>query len=163
MKKDIIMSDSQRKKLLNHPRMVELYIIMTYDLFFSILGDEATLSLFKAICSSNTIDYDRIRLLLSRYPIVKSLQRTDENRYYKELAVLAATHGKTRYWLAAKWLKVSKATVYTKTDKLLLEDVTSDEFLDSMNKEVTLSASKDIYRELVHFQDALRLLAKVYE
>lgn len=162
MKSDLVLSELQIKSLINHPRLVELYIILHYDMFFNQLGDDATLSFFKMLCTANTIDYERVRLLLTRYSVVKNGLRTNETQFYNEVALLATVYGKSRYWAAQKWLGLSKATFYAKTYGATSESLTSVPFSETMDREVVLAGSKDIYRELVRFRDALRLLEGVY-
>lgn len=158
MKSDITLNEREKSQLLKHPRLVELYIVLVYDMLYDHIGDERTLSLFKTLCTMETIDYDRVRLLLSRYNMVKALSKTDEAKYYKEVTLLGAVHGKTRYWVAKKWLNRSVASIYMKTPGTTKESIVDDLFLQSMNDELVLSASKDIYRELLRFQDALRTM-----
>lgn len=162
MKNEIVLNDTQRKRYLGHPRLVELYIILQYDMFYNQLGDDATLSFFRTMCTANVIDYERVRLLLSRYNVVKTSLRENEAQFYKEVALLAALFNKTRYWAAKKWLGVSRATIYVKTYGITVDELYTDEFEKTMNKQIVLSGSKDIYRELLRFRDAIRLLEGVF-
>lgn len=162
MKSEVILNEREKSQLLKHPRLVELYIILMYDVFYDRMGDERTLSIFKTVCSMYMVDFDRVRLLLGRYHIVKQLIKKDNERYYKEVALLGAVHGRTRYWVAKHWLHCSKASMYTKTSGLTKESMTDADFLKSLDAEVVLSASKDIYRELLRFQDALRELSEMF-
>lgn len=162
MKSDIVLTDKEKAQLLKHPRLIELYIVLIYDMVYDRIGDERTLSLFKTLSTMSMIDYDRVRLLLTRYHMVKGLLKTDEERYYKEVALLGAIHGHTRYWVAKKWLHRSVASVYMKTSGVTKEELLSEDFIKSMDGEVILSASKDIYRELLRFQDVLRELSELF-
>ena len=162
MKSDVTLNEKEKTKLLKHPRLVELYIVQMYDMFYDRMGDERTLSIFRTICSMYTIDFDRVRLLLSRYHLVKAMQKTNPQRYYKELTLLGAVHGRTRYWVAEKWLHISKAHMYGLTPGISKEVITEESFLKSMEGEAVLSASGDIYRELLRFQDALRELSELF-
>lgn len=162
MAHDIKLTYKEQSALIGHPRLVELYIIMNYDMFTEYLGEEATLKFFRLLCENHTIDFDRVRLLLSRYSRVKEMLRKNKDRYYKEITLLAAVHGKTRYWVADKWLRQARSTVYAKTGGVKKEELMSEDFLKAMDDEPVLGASKDIYRELFRFQDALRALEGVY-
>lgn len=162
MKSEVVLNEREKAQLLKNPRMVELYIVLMYDLFYDRMGDDRTLSIFKTICGMYMIDFDRVRLLLSRYHVVKHLIKLDNEKYYKEVALLGAVHGRTRYWIAKRWLHCSKASMYSKTSGLTKESMLDQKFLESLNGEVVLSASKDIYRELLRFQDALRELSEMF-
>jgi hypothetical protein len=156
-----IVGDVDFTEYRNHPRMIELNIILTYINFVNEYGIIKTEEYFKDMCKLFGVDSTKIIGIVRNVDRIRLQSKTDKQRYRQEVIFLGAVWGHQRLWTAKRHLHITHATLYRYGDLLNPEKFTDQAWLDQLSSNVVICGIEGYKQEGIRFIDGLFNLIKI--
>lgn len=153
-KDDLLVNGFDLTPLAKHPRIIELRIVLMFDVFAREYNQDKAMNFFRSLCEITNIEWNRISAILNTYYSVKRMEATNELKYRQQVILMGLLWNDTRLYAATKYLGISKTTLYTRDNKLSLEDFISNEFLQDLSNAVGLCGQEAYKIEGIRFLEA---------
>lgn len=143
----------QFKEYQNHPRILELKVILYYTMLARQYGPNKATEFYKNLCYIMAVDWQKINAMINQIPKIRHLERIDKRRFRQELVFMGLIFNESRYFIARYILNVSPATMYRKDAKLNPDDFLSEEWLSKLDDSVAICGIPQYALEARRFLD----------
>lgn len=142
------------KEYKNHPRILELKVILYYTMLARQYGANKATEFFKSMCFIMAVDWQKINGMINQIPKIRHLERVDKRRFRQELVLMGWLYDESRYFIAKFILNVSPATMYRKQAQLNPDDFLTEEWLQKLDDSVAICGIPQYALEARRFLDA---------
>ena len=159
----LALTDSLKEKYKRHPRILEIRIILLFDMLERELGYNGVNNLLKGICYGYNRHKDILDIVLGRRYSITRASRESKKRWKQEVVFTCLCFGETYYNIATSYLSVSPANFYGK-DKysLNVNEFLTDEWLRKLDDEVFIAGGEMYRKEITSFLETVEGLADAF-
>lgn len=148
-------------KYKKHPRILEIRLILLYDLFEREFGYNGVVDLFNGLC----VGFKREKYLLDsvisqRYDI-KRKSKLDKIKWKQELLFMGMCYGETPYKVAKAYCGVTPSAFYQSREYYDPDIFVTEEWLMSLDDECKIATSQMYRNEVKAFLEAIDGLTSV--
>jgi len=140
------------KELLNkykyHPRILEVRLILLFDLFTKEFGFNGAKEIFSGLCYGLRRNFDVLDMIINRRFDVKRYSKTAVYHWRQEVIFMGMCYGETPYKIAKDYLMIAPANMYRKNAFCNPDDFLTDEWLRNLDDEIFIAGGK-MYRDEV--------------
>lgn len=148
-----------------HPRILELRVVMVHNIITTEYNVNIATNLFRHLCDMFRIDWQKISGIISQQHTVRKLSKINLKRFRQELVLMGMLYNETRYYVAERYLSLSKTSVYRKVMQLKPEDFISEKWLEELDANVVICGIPiyrfEAERFLAHLDIFLETLGRV--
>lgn len=149
-------SSAGKKELIDtyrfHPRVLELRLVLIYDLMVSKFGAGRADNAFKSLSEFAFSDFYTLKRVINQYTEIKQLKLRDFEKYRQEVLFMGMMWGESKGQIAHKYLKISRSTLYTGLDTYnYLRGYITQGWLESLDKEVVMCGDTSVALEVEQF------------
>jgi len=121
-----------------HPRVLELRVVMIHNILATEYDINVATNLYRAMCDAFRIDWQKVNGIISQQHAVRRLSKLNKPRFRQELVFMGMLYDETRYYIAQRYLKLSKSSLYRKDMQLKPADFVSEEWLAELDENVVI-------------------------
>lgn len=158
---DLIINGFDLRVYRKHPRIVELRVLVFFNLFVKEYGMDKATNFFRDVCALTNTEWNRISGIINSFYQVMRLQRANERRYRQEVILMGLLWGDARLYSATHFLGISRTTLYTKDNGLNPEDFIDQAWLNELSNEVEMCGQEAYKIEAIRFLEALHRFGEV--
>lgn len=155
----MIVNDIDITDLKNHPRILELRFIATYDRWSREFGDKAD-AILTGLAAAFHCDINKLRAVANQSVAIRKINKDDRGRFIQEAVVMGMVWKEKRYTVATKYLKLASRTLYAQPTYV------PKNFIDSawvarLDAEIVACGLKQYAIEVERFLDSLKAFTEV--
>lgn len=157
------MTEEMLIKYRKHPRILEIRLILLYDLFEREFGYNGVVDLFTGLCIGFKREKYLLDSIINQRFDVKRKSKNDKIKWKQELLFMGMCYGETPYRVAKKYCNVTPSAFYTARTKHYYdpEQFITDEWLMSLDDECKIATSQMYRNEVKAFLEAIEGLSNV--
>lgn len=138
-----------------HPRILEIRLILLFDIFEKELGYSGARSLFSGICYGFKRNMDIINMVISRRYDIKRSSKTKKIAWRQEVMFMGLCYGESPYKIARNYLHMSPVNMYRENAYCNPDDYVTDEWLRNLDDEVFIVGGEMYRNEVSSFLDIM--------
>lgn len=140
-----------------HPRILELRIIMLHVILTRTYDFNTATELFKNLSGTFKCNWTLIQGILNRVFEIRKMEKIDVTRFRQEIVFMCLLYNESRYVAADRYLRISRATMYKKSNNLNPKSFVTQEWLDILDENVKICGVKPYHNESIRFLESLEL------
>lgn len=159
MLKRIVINDIDVTDYKNHPRILELRFISTYDMWYREFGERAD-GILTGLASAFHCDITKLRVVANQSVGIRKVTKHSRAKHVQEVVFMGEVWHEKRFVVGGKYLNLAKRTLYARPEYLPNNFVTQ-EWLDGLDSEVVTCGLKQYAVEVERFLESLDVFRKV--
>lgn len=150
-------------KYRNHPRVLEVRLILLFDLFEREFGYNGVMNIFDGLCIGFKRSKELLDTVLARRFDIKRKSKTSKIKWRQEVMFMGMCYGETPYKIAKNYLMISPSNLYRKSDAIVYDPRTfvTDEWLRDLDDEAKIATNKLYRDEIKGFLEVIDSLTNV--
>lgn len=146
------------QKYKDHPRILELRIIMIYRNIANEYGVNKATELFQALSKIMNVDWQKINGIINNVYKIRRLEKLDRKRFRQEVVFMGHIYGESKYFIAQNYLNIHIDTLYRKTQQLKLSDFVTTDWLGELDNNVQICGIPQYATEAARFLHSYTIL-----
>lgn len=157
------LTDSLKEKYKKHPRILEIRIILLFDMLERELGYNGVNNLLRGICYGYNRHKDILDIVLSRRYAITRSSRENKRRWKQEVIFTCLCFGESYYNIGKNYLSVASSNFYRKDEHSLnINAFLTDEWLKKLDDEVFIAGGEMYRKEIISFLEIVEGLADAF-
>lgn len=150
-------------KYRKHPRVLEVRLILLFDLFEREFGYNGVMNIFDGLCIGFKRSKELLDTVLARRFDIKRKSKTSKIKWRQEVMFMGMCYGETPYKIAKNYLMISPSNLYRKSDAIVYDPRTfvTDEWLRDLDDEAKIATNKLYRDEIKGFLEVIDSLTNV--
>lgn len=146
-----------------HPRVLEVRLILLFDLFEREFGYNGVMNIFDGLCIGFKRSKELLDTVLARRFDIKRKSKTSKVKWRQEVMFMGMCYGETPYKIAKNYLLISPSNLYRKSDAIVYDPRTfvTDEWLRDLDDEAKIATNKLYRDEIKGFLEVIDSLTNV--
>lgn len=144
-----------------HPRMLELRLIMIFGVVATEYGHNKAMFIFQKLSEIFRNDFAKISTVLNTLPSIHMLRKKNKWRYRQEVMFLGRLHNETKQEVAAKYLQRHYTTVYRQPEINDADTFVNQEWLDGLEDNVVICGVEAYRLEVLRFLEDFEFFLEV--
>lgn len=149
------------EKYKRHPRILEVRLILLFDLFTKEFGFNGARELFNGLCYGLKRNSDVLEMIINRRFDIKRASKTNVYKWRQEVIFMGMCYGETLYKIAKDYLLIAPANMYRANPYCNPEDFLTDEWLRNLDDEIFIAGGEMYRNEVSAFLDVIDGLTSV--
>ena len=147
----------------NHPRILEVRIILLFDLFEREFGYNGVMDIFNGLCVGFKRSKDLLDSVIARRFDIKRKSKTTKVKWRQEVMFMGMCYGEKPYKIAKNYLCLSPSNFYrtSKEDTYNPNVFITDEWLRDLDDEAKVAMNKVYRDEIKGFLEAINGITNV--
>ena len=147
----------------NHPRILEVRLILLFDLFEREFGYNGVMDIFYGLCQGFKRNKDLLDTVLNRRFDIKRKSKTSVVKWRQEVMFMGLCYGETPYKIAKNYLLVDPSNFYRKSRDVTYDPnvFVTDEWLRALDDEPKVAGSPIYRNEIKGFLEIINSLTNV--
>lgn len=143
-----------------HPRVVELRLVLMFDAIAREYDVNVAMDYFRLLCQAFRVNWTFISGILNkRYDILRGSNRRGP-LFKQQVIFMGTVYGDSRYHISERFLNVTSGYMYRK--QFSPNEFVTEEFLETLDEEVTLCGVKNYKDAALNFIDLVENLQKTF-
>lgn len=159
--KDPIINGIDVSKYKEHPRILELRLILLFSVVATEYGHNKAVEIFKSLSEIFRVDFTKLHTVINAMPSIKRMRTTDKYRYRQEVIFMGRLFNETRSDVATKYLQRHFTTVYRKPEIHKIERFLDEEWLADLEDNVVICGVESYRLEVLRFLEAFEFFLEV--
>jgi hypothetical protein len=146
-----------------HPRILEVRLILLFDLFEKEFGYANVMSIFEGICKGFKRNKDLLDTVLAKRFDIKRKSKTNRAKWKQEVMFMGMCYGETPYKIAKNYLFLDPSNLYRTefSQKYNPNEFLTDEWLRQLDDEAKVTGSSIYRNEVSGFLEIMEALTNV--
>lgn len=153
------------KDLLNqykrHPRILEVRLILLFDLFEREFGYNGVMNIFDGLCIGFKRSKELLDTVLARRFDIKRKSKTSKIKWRQEVIFMGMCYGETPYKVAKNYLLIHPSNFYMNREINDPKEFVTDEWLMDLDDECKIAGNKLYRDEIKGFLEIIDSLSNV--
>lgn len=151
------------KQYRRHPRILEVRLILLFDLFEKEFGYNGVMDIFNGLCVGFKRSKELLDTVLARRYDIKRKSKTSKIKWRQEVMFMGLCYGETPYKIAKNYLFLSPSNFYRKSKDTTYDPkvFVTDEWLRDLDDEAKIAANKLYRDEIKGFLEIIDSLTNV--
>lgn len=154
------MKNIDKKYYRKHPRLLEIKLIVIFDILEREMGYERTMSLIEHLCKDFNCNYSNLVAIIGRRFNIKQYSKKDKIRWRQEVIFLGTLEDLTPNKIATDYLGLHSSTLYTNRDIYDIDNFVDKEWLDKLDETVTLCGTETYRNEVKRILEVFDIFSK---
>lgn len=148
-----------------HPRILEIRLILLFDLFEREFGYNGVMDIFNGICIGFKRNMDLLTTVLNKRFDIKRKSKSSKVKWRQEVMFMGMCYGETPYKVAKSYLLLDPSNFYRTKDKHYLDPnvFVTDEWLRDLDDEVKVAGGSIYRNEIKGFLEVIDSLTGVLD
>lgn len=159
--KDPIVNGIDISKYKEHPRILELRLILVFAIVSLEYGHNKALTIFNKLSDIFRTDFAKLSTVINSMPSIKAMQKKDKWRYRQEVIIMGHLFNENRTDVATKYLQRHYTTLYRNKRKHRMEDFLDQEWLDQLDNNVIICGVEAYRLEVLRFIEEFEFFLEV--
>lgn len=159
--KDPIINGIDVSKYKEHPRMLELRMILIFSVVATEYGHNKAMTIFKKLSEIFRNDFAKLSTVINSMPSITSMKRNNKWRWRQEVLFLGRLNNETRAETAAKYLQKHYTTVYRQPELNNPEYFINQDWLDGLDDNVIICGVEAYRLEVLRFLEDFEFFLEV--
>lgn len=155
--KEIIINGIDISKYREHPRVLELRIIMIFNALATHYDNNIAMTLMRNLSDVFYSNWTLISGILNNWAVIRRMEKTNKTRYRQEVIFMGLVFGESRYYIADTYLGLSKSAVYRKSLGLVPDDFITQEWLDELDNSITICGASHYKLEAIRYVEGFNM------
>ena len=143
------------EKYKRHPRILEVRLILLFDLFTKEFGFNGAKQIFSGLCYGLRRNNDVLDMIINRRFDIKRKSKTDIYKWRQEVVFMGICYGESMYKIAKDYLMISTINMYRDNKFSNPDEFVTDEWLRSLDDEVFIAGGQMYRDEVEAFLDVI--------
>ena len=148
-------------KYKNHPRILEVRLIMLFDLLEREYGFNGVMDIFDGLCIGFKRSKEMLDVVLARRFDIKRKSKTSKIKWRQEVMFMGMCYGEKPYKIAKTYLLLTPSALYMNRELNDPNNFVTDKWLLGLDDEVIVAGSKIYRNEIKGFLEVVDSLANV--
>jgi hypothetical protein len=148
-------------KYKNHPRVLEVRLILLFDIFEREFGYNGVMDIFNGICVGFKRSKELLDTVLARRFDIKRKSKTRRIKWRQEVMFMGMCYGETPYKIAKYYLLISPQTLYMNREMNDPRYFVTDEWLRDLDDEPVVAGNLLYRNEIKGFLEVIDSLTNV--
>jgi hypothetical protein len=146
-----------------HPRILEVRLILLFDLFEREFGYNGVMDIFNGLCVGFKRSKELLDTVLARRFDIKRKSKTSKVKWRQEVMFMGLCYGETPYKIAKNYLLLTPSNFYRKSkdDTYNPKVFVTDEWLRDLDDEAKIASNKLYRDEIKGFLEIIDSLTNV--
>ena len=146
-----------------HPRILEVRLILLFDLFEREFGYNGVMDIFNGLCVGFKRSKELIDIVLARRFDIKRKSKTAKVKWRQEVMFMSLCYGETPYKISKDYLLLSPSNFYRKSkdDTYDPKVFVTDEWLRDLDDEVKFAGNATYRSEIKGFLEIIDSVTNV--
>lgn len=150
-----------REKYKRHPRILEVRLILLFDMLEREFGYNGARDIFMGIAQGLKRNKDLLDVILSKRFDIKRKAKTNIYKWRQEVMFMGICYGDKVSKIAKDYMSISPVNMYRKNTYSNPDEYITDEWLRSLDEEVYLTGSTIYRNEVSAYIDGVEGIANV--
>lgn len=137
-----------------HPRMLELRIIVVFNILARAYGINEATNYFKTLCHLFRIDWARISAIVNSAFAVRKMEKAQKKRFRQEVIFMGLVWGESKFYIAKYYLKISHVTLYKDESELDPHVYLTQKWLEELPNSVVICGHDTYKMEAMRFVES---------
>jgi len=149
------------EKYKRHPRILEIRLILLFDMFEKEFGFIGTKQLFSGLCKGMRRNEDVLDMIINRRFDIKRKSKTNRYKWRQEVLFMGLCYGETLYKIAKDYLSIDVSNMYKNNAYCNPDTFLTDEWLRNLDDEVFIAGGHMYQDEVNSFLDTIEGMTNV--
>lgn len=143
------------EKYKRHPRILEIRLILLFDLFTKEFGFNGAKEIFTGLCKGLRRNEDVLDMIINRRFDIKRASKTNVYKWRQEVIFMGMCYGESMYKIAKDYLMISTINMYRNNQFSNPNEFLTDEWLRKLDDEVFIAGGEMYRYEVSAFLDVI--------
>lgn len=150
-------------KYKNHPRLLEVRLILLFDIFEREFGYMNVMNIFDGLCYGFGRSKELLDTVFNKRFDIKRKSKTSKTKWRQEVMFMGMCYGETPYKIAKYYLLITPSNLYRKSKDVTYdpEVFITDEWLRNLDDEVIIAGNRLYRDEIKGFLEVIDSLSNV--